>query len=398
MRQTIWILATCLLASVASGGELLVDDFEDGDLESELGLAWMIIADDLIGGSSDGQLEMSTAVGVRSAVLRGERRPSEAMPITFLGAWTAVGEDGLARDLSEYEGVRIRARAAAGSFQAGLRRAGASANYSAPIELGPQWTDVEVSFTALRPLVAPGTEAPEWSAADATWVGISSSGFDSAAVELEIDRIAFYGGPSAQRAPASEGASGSATATVQLLDAASLESLSWQPLAREDAGDALRPGLPDAVALAWASGPEDRIWFRVSLADDPPSRWMGVNVALDVNGDAGDGMAWWGSNSAFHFDELVTAYLTRTDTYWMGAVGVASAEDVGRGVMDGRTADVVAAVDRPNRYLLVGVPRQALPESGTVRLIATVGSSMVNNDDLPSEGAVVLELPPIEGR
>jgi len=104
-------------------------------------------------------------------------------------------------------------RKPAGRFQAGLRRAGANTNFSAPIELGPEWTDVDVPFTALRPLGPPGTDAPEWSAADVTWVGISTAGTDDAPVRLEIDRLSFYGGPAAERAKASAAASGSAAAT-----------------------------------------------------------------------------------------------------------------------------------------------------------------------------------------
>lgn len=55
------------------------------------------------------------------------------------------------------------------------------------------------------------------------------------------------------------------------------------------------------------------------------------------------------------------------------------------------TGDVAAAVDREHPALLVGVPRDALPTGGPVRLIATVGSSMANNDDLPNEGAAVVD-------
>ena len=154
MTNALWILGACLAALPATlgAGELVVDDFEDGNLESKLGLAWMVIADHVVGGGSAAQLEVATAGEPRALTLTGDRRKVESLPVSFVGAWTAVGDDGRARDVSEYEGLRLRARAPSGRFQAGLRRAGANVNYSAPIELGPEWTDVDVPFASLEPL------------------------------------------------------------------------------------------------------------------------------------------------------------------------------------------------------------------------------------------------------
>lgn len=387
----------CLLAILAGGeapgGELLIDDFDDGDLDSPLGLPWVVLGDDLMGGTSAASPRVEAAGGSRILILDGglgaPAGPPAGLPVAFVGVWTAVGDDGLGRDLSAYRGLRLRGRATTGAVQVGLRRAGVNANYVAPLELGSEWTEVEVPFSALEP-VGGGGAAPQWSAADVAWVGVSSSGGEAGPVRVEIDRLAFYGGPDARRPPASAAASGSPTVRSPLVDAGGLAALRWILAAEDAAGDGLRSGLPDARSLSWAPGPEGRIWFRVTLAEAPPERWMGVNVALDGDEDRDNGMAWWGTN-AFRFDLLVTAYLTRVEGGWLGMLGVANAEDVARGVMSGVTGDVVAAIDRDGRALLVGVPREALPTGGPIRLIATVGSSMVNNDDLPNDGAAVVD-------
>jgi hypothetical protein len=60
-------------------------------------------------------------------------------------------------------------------------------------------------------------------------------------------------------------------------------------------------------------------------------------------------------------------------------------------VMDELGGDVRVAVDRASPALLVGVPR-ALIGARAPRLIATVGSAMINNDDLPNEGAAEARL------
>jgi len=161
-------------------------------------------------------------------------------------------------------------------------------------------------------------------------------------------------------------------------------------LAAESAGDASRGGLPDATALAWAPGRGETVWFRVDLAAAPPDGWFGINVALDVDGDPANGMKWWGANSEFHFDRLITAFLNLGAGEWQGALGISDHEAVAKGQMASLTSDVQAAIDRRGNALLVGVPAESLPMERSVRLIATVGSSMVNSDDLPNTGAALV--------
>jgi len=400
MRPTLWttLLLSILPHAAVAGGELRIDDFADGDLDAEPGLGWMVIGDDMVGGRAEATLAVAEGGEDHTLVLEGRLGTPEGLPVSFVGAWTAVGTGGLARDLSAYSGVRLRARAAAGRFQLGLRRGGAGDTFTAPLELGADWTEVDVPFTALRAMQAV-EPAAEWSSGDVTWVGLSASATEAAPVRLELDRIGFYGGSDAAEVPPSSAGGGSPAVRAQLADPAPLERLEWTLLAEDPAGDGLRSRLPDATALAWAPGPDGSVWFRVSLAGPAPERWMGVNVALDLNDDPADGTVWWGTNSGFRFDRLVTAYLTRVEGYWMGALGVASAASVALGVMDeGWAADVVAAIDRRGDALLVGVPREALASGGRVRLIATVGSSMVNNDDVPDAGAVELTLPALPAR
>lgn len=408
--RTIWaaaiVLAAGLLGAAGDGtgtgtgtgtgaGELVIDDFADGDLEAAPGLSWMVIADDLLGGAGHGSLRVEGTGESGALRLEGATgAPAPGVPVSFVGVWTAVGGDGSSRDLSAYRGIRLRARATAGSFSAGVRAGGLAMNFMAPVTLGPDWSEIEIPFAELKPLLRPGAEPPAWSAADVAWIGLSASSREAGPVGVEIDRIAFYGGPDATAAPGAPAAGGRSFATKsRLAEAAGLRRLGWETLAEDETGDGLRPGLPDATSLAWAAGDDGRVWFRIGLAAAPPERWFGVNVALDTNGDPADGANWWGSNSDFRFDRLVTAYLSEGNGYWQGAVGVASAEDVGRGAMSALSSDVLAAVDRERNALLVGVPRDALPAGRALRLIATVGSSMVNNDDLPNRGAAELTLP-----
>ena len=103
-------------------------------------------------------------------------------------------------------------------------------------------------------------------------------------------------------------------------DAAPLRRLPWRQLASDGEGDG-RQGLPDARALFVAPDPARSLaWFRIDLQDPPPPGWIGVNLAIDSDGDPADEPAWWGKNTAFHFDRLVTAWVFRVGGRYEGTV------------------------------------------------------------------------------
>ena len=185
---------------------------------------------------------------------------------------------------------------------------------------------------------------------------------------------------------------------IQLLPAGALAHLSWTAVASDPQGNGLHPRLPDAKELSYAVDPKSGwVWFKVNVYDPLPERWFGINVAIDNDGNPDNGMTWWGTNK-FKFDRLVTAYFFQAEGYWQGIAGVADSEAAGHYRLDNLGRDVKVALDRDQRAILVGVPRSTIGAAQTLRVIATVGSSMVNNDDLPKTGAATVKLPPETGR
>src|SRR4029450_5455008 len=88
-----------------------------------------------------------------------------------------------------------------------------------------------------------------------------------------------------------------------------LPSCEWKELATDAAHDGKQERLPDATSVAACGDPgHSRAWFRITLAGATPARWLGANLALDVDGDPANGMAWWGANKEFHFDRLVSGF------------------------------------------------------------------------------------------
>jgi hypothetical protein len=173
-----------------------------------------------------------------------------------------------------------------------------------------------------------------------------------------------------------------------------LTSLSWTSLASDASGDALQKRLPDARELSYAIDVSaDLVWFKVNLNEPVPERWFGINVAVDSDSASDNGMTWWGTNKV-KFDRLASAYLFSADDNWQGYAGVADGESVGRGNMSNLTRAVQVALDRANRAIMLGIPRSALGTAPAIRVIATVGSMIANNDDVPNEGMVTVKLTP----
>src|SRR3954453_9436502 len=116
---------------------------------------------------------------------------------------------------------------------------------------------------------------------------------------------------------------------IALVSADSLTSLAWTSLASDGRGDGLRPRLPDGKELFYAiDSKTDRVWFKVTLYEAVPERWLGITVAVDSDDKPDNGMTWWGTNK-IKFDRVATAFLSRTEDDWQGYVGVADSDAVG---------------------------------------------------------------------
>ncbi len=369
-------------AIAASPLGLLIDDFEDGDLEADPGLSWVVFGDELLGGESGGRLEIEAGNATGGGkTLRFAGQAVETSRPPYVGVWTAARPDGLGADLSAYGALRFRARGTPGIYLGGLRTT-SQFNFMAPFTLGREWTAVELPFTALAPQMgSQTTEVPAFTPQSVGWLGVVAGPEVRGAFDLELDDIVLV-----------ENGTQAPTRKTVLRDGRDLAGLVWQPLQEDPAGDGAAERLPDALAFHWALGPDGLVWFRFDLATAPPASHLGINLALEVDGDPANGMAWWGANKAFHFDHLVTAYLVRGDGYWQGWLGVAGAEAATRGVFDEGRYELAVAVDRAAPAFLLGVPREALP-AGPCRLLGAVGSAFMFNDDVPSEGAAVLGLP-----
>ncbi|HSR99517.1 MAG TPA: CIA30 family protein [Kofleriaceae bacterium] len=379
-------LWTFVAPAHADPPSLRVDDFEDLDLEAATGLSWTAVGDWLMGGESSGAVAVARPSPGNAS--RGALRIDGHLRgvYSFAGAWVALRADGTPADLTGYAALRFRVRGTPGNYEAGVRRTEGreSVNFMAPFTVAAAWGAVELPFGDLKATMG---SSMAFATTGIGWLGITSSAGAPRDFAIEIDDVELV--------PAQAARAGGVH-KVKLGDPRTLDRLAFSTIARDDRGDGTSPRLPDARELQLAVDPaDDRVWFRFVLQSPPPTDAFGLNIALDIDGDPDNGGAWWGQNTAFHFDRLVTAYLSRGAGYWQGFVGVADPAQAAAFAMDGCSSDVRVVIDPARRTLAAGVPRAALglPAGGHVRLIGTVGSSFTFSDDVPAEGALEVDVP-----
>jgi hypothetical protein len=202
----LWVLAVSLLSSLvptpaAVWGQpvaktLLIDDFEDNDLEARSGLSWVVFSDDQLGGTSQARIGLTDggAPGSRHA-LRFSGRTTEASERKIAAVWVPVAREGLPEDLSAYDGIRFFARGEGQTFRAGLRRGrGRMANYTQAFTAPEEWTRIEVPYVELAKHPQ-GATSEDWTPEDIRWLGFSVPTDFLGTFVLEIDGIEFYREP-----------------------------------------------------------------------------------------------------------------------------------------------------------------------------------------------------------
>ena len=197
----ILLVATLLLAagqattSSGSAAPRLLDDFEDGNLDAAPGLPWIVIADDLMGGASTGQIDVVEpgAAGTKKA-LRLQAQIREGFRTPFVGAWTAAQAEGSPTDLSSFQGIRFQARGQGGVFRVALRSGqtgGGVMNFVKAFDAPKDWTAFSVPFSELAAQAPSPTPVP-WSPQTVSWIGFITSRPTPGDVELQVDQVELY--------------------------------------------------------------------------------------------------------------------------------------------------------------------------------------------------------------
>jgi len=166
----------------------------------------------------------------------------------------------------------------------------------------------------------------------------------------------------------------------------------WTVLAVDPKGDGRDASLPDAAQLSYRYDKQhDLLWFRVSLYGKPHEEAFGVNIVVDTGAEDTAKMNWWGANKDFKFDKLVTAWVTRGNGGYQGAIGVGDATGA-RAQNFNNLMQNNLQIRAEGDSIVIGVKRTDLTDKMKMNLIAAVGSDQRWNDDIPNTRSIALDL------
>jgi pimeloyl-ACP methyl ester carboxylesterase len=166
----------------------------------------------------------------------------------------------------------------------------------------------------------------------------------------------------------------------------------WTVIAADPMADGRDPSLPDVAQVAYRyDKQQDLLWFRVSLYGKLNEQQFGVNLVFDTGANDAARMNWWGANTAFKFDKLVTAWVTAGANGYQGTIGVG---DVA-GAQLKRVNNLLQnnlQIRVEGDSILIGVKRSDVTDKTKMNLIVAVGSDKVWNDDVPNTGFGTIDL------
>jgi hypothetical protein len=177
----------------------------------------------------------------------------------------------------------------------------------------------------------------------------------------------------------------------------SLRALKWAGGPTMDPeGDGQVPGRGDGRTVQVHLSPQV-VYFRIFVYGTIDTIAPAVSIALDVDNDQSNGVAWYGANREFRVDRMLSVGpVSRAESRFTGYNGVTSAAGItARNWIDVKRGNLHFYLDTVDNSYVVGVPREDLGHtSGTpVKYIASVGGQARWNDDLMDEGWSLLILP-----
>jgi pimeloyl-ACP methyl ester carboxylesterase len=177
-----------------------------------------------------------------------------------------------------------------------------------------------------------------------------------------------------------------------VLASGSVNAQVWTFLAPDTKGDGSDPSLPDAATLCYRyDKQQDMLWFRISLFGKPDDKAFGVNIAVDTGADAATKVNWWGANTSFKFDRLLTAWVTRIGDRYEGMMGVDDPPGVNQTPSHNAHRDNLE-VRVEGDSIVIGVKRTDITDKLKMNIVAAVGSNQKWNDDIPNTGQAVIDL------
>jgi hypothetical protein len=157
-----------------------------------------------------------------------------------------------------------------------------------------------------------------------------------------------------------------------------VENADWEKISSDQPNDGDIPNWSDVKSL-WALLHQDTIWFKYELHNHVDINEPMVSIALDSDGDPGNGNSWYGTVSDFNYDIIVTAGYTREGENYKGY-----------NFLGDKTGVCVLSYDLVSNCYFLGIQYEDIERYEGARFVASVGNKGLWNDDV--DGINVLTL------
>lgn len=176
-----------------------------------------------------------------------------------------------------------------------------------------------------------------------------------------------------------------------------LRDAPWVSGGEDPEGDGQRSGFQDGRALSyWLDVERDTLWVRLRVYGEIDPELPAVSLSFDLDDDQETGIPWYGSNTTFHFEKMVSVGpVTRGNDRFVGYNGITDADGVRRrDWINERQGNIAFLLDPAGRSYIVGVALTDLgPRSSRLRFIGSVGHRATWNDDLIDQGYATVRVP-----
>ena len=175
-----------------------------------------------------------------------------------------------------------------------------------------------------------------------------------------------------------------------------IKSFSWIKLLDDKSDDGDRKQSADGKEFYYFFDQKtDLLWFRFDLFNQINTENPAVSVAIDVDNDQNNGINWYGTNSKFKFEKMISVGPTKKqEDKFIGYNGITNQEGVReQNWINEKSGNIKFFFDKESNAYFIGVSRRDIDVNlKKFNVIGSVGQNALWNDDIGDSGFATIEL------
>ncbi len=169
-----------------------------------------------------------------------------------------------------------------------------------------------------------------------------------------------------------------------------IKNLKWIELRKDSLNDGRNKNSADGKAFYYSYQKEkDMLWFRFDLHNQISINAPAVSVSFDVDANQNNGINWYGKNSTFKFDKMVSVGpIRKREKDYFGYNGITNEMGVrSQNWVNVKKGNATFFYDVQMNSYFLGIKRSEIKSDLSVfNVIGSVGQNAMWNDDFGEEG------------